>query len=123
MATNTTSRLIQSMIIRQGDIYLVDLNPVKGHEQAGLRPALVVQNDILNENLSTVVIAPITSNLKAKGKLTTSFLSKNTSHLNQDSVALLFQIRTIDKGRLGKKIVRLNREEFIRIKEQLRFVF
>lgn len=112
----------QNMPIRQGDIYLADLNPAKGHAR-GFRPVLVIQNDILNANLNTIVIVPITSNLNAKGKLTTYFLPKIVSGLNQDSVALLFQIRTIDKERLRKMITRLDRDEFIRIREQLKFIF
>jgi mRNA interferase MazF len=55
------------MRIEQGDIFLADLNPVKGHEQAGFRPVLIMQNNILNQHLSTVIIVPITANLKAKG--------------------------------------------------------
>ncbi|MFA6917848.1 MAG: type II toxin-antitoxin system PemK/MazF family toxin, partial [Candidatus Gracilibacteria bacterium] len=91
------------MKIEQGDIYMANLNPTKGHEQAGMRPVLVMQNDILNKNLSTVIIAPITSNLSSKGLLTTWFLSGKTSGLNIDSVVLLFQIRTVDKLRLEKQ--------------------
>ncbi|MBA3046911.1 type II toxin-antitoxin system PemK/MazF family toxin [Patescibacteria group bacterium] len=111
------------MIIRQGDIYLADLNPIKGHEQAGFRPVLIMQNNILNSNLNTAIIAPITSNLKAKGKLTTYFLSKNISGLGKDSIILLFQIRILDKRRLQKKVISLNKGEFLEIKNQLRFIF
>lgn len=50
-------------MICQGDIYFTDLNPIKGHEQAGFRPVLIMQNNILNKNLNTVIIAPITSNI------------------------------------------------------------
>lgn len=110
-------------MICQGDIYFTDLNPIKGHEQAGFRPVLIMQNNILNKNLNTVIIAPITSNLQAKGKLTTYFLPANISNLNQDSVILLFQIRTLDKKRLKKKISALNKGYFSQIKNQLRFVF
>ena len=84
-------------------IFWADLNPVKGHEQAGIRPVLILQNNILNENLSTILVAPITTNLKAKGFLTTYFLTKKESHLEHDSVILLYQIRTIDKQRLQSK--------------------
>jgi len=111
------------MKINQGDIFLADLNPVKGHEQSGYRPVLVMQNDILNNNLTTVIIAPITSNLAAKGKLTTFFLPKEKSKLNVDSVVLLFQIRTLDKLRLRKKITTLGERDFVEIKEQLKFIF
>ncbi|MFH1522255.1 MAG: type II toxin-antitoxin system PemK/MazF family toxin [Patescibacteria group bacterium] len=111
------------MSIKQGDIYLADLNPAKGHEQSGFRPVLIMQNNLLNENLSTAIIAPITSNLSAQGKLTTHFLPKNISKLNQDSVVLLFQMRTLDKGRLQKKITNLGQDEILKIKSQLKFIF
>ncbi|MFH1713108.1 MAG: type II toxin-antitoxin system PemK/MazF family toxin [Candidatus Jacksonbacteria bacterium] len=111
------------MRIRQGDIYLANLNPTQGHEQAGFRPILVIQNNTLNTYLKTVIIAPITSNLKAQGKLTTYFLSKNSSKLSKDSIVLLFQLRTLDKKRLQKKIHTLNPKNFLEIKKQLRFVF
>ncbi|MBI2638856.1 type II toxin-antitoxin system PemK/MazF family toxin [Candidatus Peregrinibacteria bacterium] len=110
-------------LILQGDIYLADLNPVKGHEQAGFRPVLVLQNNTLNKNLNTVIIAPLTTNLKAKGYLTTYFLDKKTSHLPQDSIVLLYQIRTIDKERLKKKVSQLHHDIFHNIKEQALFVF
>jgi len=111
------------MTIRQRGIYLANLNPTKGHEQAGFRPVLVLQNDILNKHLSTVIIAPITSNLQAKDMLTTHFLPKIDSGLDRDSVVLLFQIRTIDKARLDKKIALLSEDLFVNIKQQLRFLF
>lgn len=109
--------------VDQGDIYLADLNPVQGHEQAGFRPVLILQNDILNTNLSTVVIAPITKNLQAKGYMTTYSLAKIRSKLNHDSVVLLYQVRTIDKQRLQKFISRLSVEEIHLIKKQLLMVF
>lgn len=109
--------------IRQGNIYFADLNPVRGHEQAGFRPVLIIQNNILNTNLSTIIIIPITKNLKAKGYLTTYFLDNKKSKLKFDSVALLYQIRTIDKLRLVKFVSRLSLEEVKTIKEQLALVF
>lgn len=109
--------------IHQGNIYFADLNPVRGHEQAGFRPVLILQNNILNTNLSTVVIVPITKNLKAKGYLTTYFLDRKKSKLKFDSVALLYQIRTIDKLRLVKFISRLSGPEIKSIKEQLVLIF
>ncbi len=109
--------------INQGDIYLADLNPVKGHEQAGLRPVLIVQNNFLNKNLNTVIIAPITSNLKAKDYLTTYFLNKQISYLNMDSVILLYQLRTIDKIRLTKELSHLPYDIVAKIKLQMELVF
>lgn len=111
------------MKINQGDIFLANLDPAKGHEQAGFRPVLIMQNDILNRNLNTAIIAPITSNLKAKGKLTTYFLSQKSSGLDRDSVVLLFQIRTIDNARLERKVGRVDPNEVVEIKRQLRYIF
>ena len=108
--------------IKQGQIYFANLNPIKGHEQGGYRPVLILQNDILNKFLNTVIIAPITKNLKAKGYLTTYFLNKKTSGLKFDSVVLLFQLRTIDKKRLINKVVFLNKEIMANIRAQLLFV-
>lgn len=109
--------------IQQGAIYLVDLNPIKGHEQGGMRPVLVLQNDILNKNLNTVIIVPLTKNLSAKGYLTTYYLPKNLSKLKFDSVALIFQMRTIDKVRLKKLITFLPSTEIKAIKEQMTLLF
>lgn len=108
---------------KQGEIYLAHLNPVEGHEQGGTRPVLVLQNDDLNEFLSTIVVAPITSNLTTKGKMTTYFLSSKNSKIKNDSVVLLFQVRTIDKSRLIKKITTLDPDHFQQILSQLRLVF
>lgn len=110
-------------LIKQGSIFMVDLNPVKGHEQAGYRPVIVLQNNILNKNLNTVVVAPITKNLQARGYLTTFFLNSKNSNLEFESIALLFQIRTIDKLRLKKFVGVLNKEVFTELKRQLGMVF
>lgn len=111
------------MQILQRGIYLANLNPAKGHEQAGFRPVLVLQNDILNKHLTTVIVAPITSNLKAKDRLTTHFLPRDESGLDKNSVVLLFQIRTLDKSRLEKKVSLLPASIFADIKTQLKFLF
>ena len=111
------------MKLNQGDIYLANLNPTKGHEQSGYRPVLVIQNDFLNKNLNTVVVAPLTTNLQAKDKLTTFFLPVSDTDLKQHSVVLLFQIRTIDKNRLNKKVCTLKANIFYDVKKQLNFVF
>lgn len=110
-------------MIYQGDIYWADLNPTIGSEQLGLRPVLVLQNNTLNEKMNTVVIAPLTTNTKAKGKLTTFFLSAEDSYLPKDSVTLLFQIRTIDKKRLREKQGSLTSEDFQEVLRQLWHVF
>ncbi len=111
------------MQIKQGDIFLVDLNPVKGHEQSGFRPVLILQNNILNKNLNTVIVAPISANTKVKGLLTTYYLSRKISQLDKDSVILLFQIRTLDKIRLKRKISNIGNDNFKLIKGQFKFIF
>lgn len=115
--------IVDFMKINQGDIFLANLNPTKGHEQFSFRPILILQNNILNENLNTVIIAPITSNLIAKGFLTTYFLDKKTSKLKSDSLILLHQIRTIDKSRLKKKINNIGEQNVTNIKQQFEFIF
>jgi len=108
--------------IQQGQIYFADLDPIKGHEQGGYRLVLILQKNILNKHLSTVVIAPLTKNLKARGYLTTYFIPKNLSGLSFNSVALLFQLRTIDKKRLKKFVSVLDKSTMAQVREQLFFV-
>ena len=92
------------MTIKRGDIYYVDLSPVVGSEQGGLRPVLIVQNDIGNKHSPTVIAAAITSRL-GKAKLPTHIdVYAERFGLVKDSVILLEQIRTIDKTRLREKM-------------------
>ena len=92
------------MDIIRGDIYYADLSPVVGSEQGGVRPVLVIQNDVGNKFSPTVIIAAITSQL-TKAKLPTHIeLNKETYNLAKDSVVLLEQIRTLDKRRLKEKV-------------------
>jgi mRNA interferase MazF len=97
------------MEIRRGDILLVNFEPVKGSEQGRIRPALIVQNNILNKFSPLTIVAPITSKLYSKEYPTNVFVSKEISVLNHDSTVLLSQIRTIDKQRIIKKICSLNK--------------
>ncbi len=96
------------MNIRRGDIYYADLSPVIGSEQGGLRPVLIVQNDIGNRYSPTVIAAAITSRM-SKAKLPTHIdVIGNDAGLAKDSVILLEQIRTIDKRRLKEKMGHLD---------------
>ena len=96
------------MEIKRGDIVLAGLEPVKGSEQGGVRPVLVIQNDDGNKFSPTTIIAPITSKEFSKEFPTNVTISKQESRLNNDSTVLLNQIRTIDKSRLIKRISCLN---------------
>ena len=92
------------MTIKRGDIYYADLNPVVGSEQGGIRPIIVLQNDLGNRYSPTIIAAATTSKLY-KAKLPTHIeLSKDETPLPKDSVVLLEQIRTIDKSRIKEKI-------------------
>ncbi len=92
------------MNIRRGDIYYADLSPVVGSEQGGVRPVLIVQNNVGNRFSPTVIAAAITSQ-QSKAKLPTHIpIMADSSGLSKDSVVLLEQVRTIDKKRLREKM-------------------
>lgn len=94
--------------IRRGDLVIADLSPVVGSEQGGLRPVLVIQNDVGNRFSPTVIIAAITSQIE-KSKLPTHVeLSARDFGLVRNSVVLLEQVRTIDKRRIQQKLGRLD---------------
>ncbi|MCC8160398.1 MAG: type II toxin-antitoxin system PemK/MazF family toxin [Oscillospiraceae bacterium] len=96
------------MIVKRGDIYYADLSPVVGSEQGGIRPVLIIQNDVGNKYSPTVIAAAITSQInKAKMPTHIELMAKDYG-LNKDSVVLLEQIRTIDKRRLREKIGRID---------------
>lgn len=96
--------------MRRGDIYYADLRPVVGSEQGGIRPVLIIQNDIGNKHSPTVICAAITSKLN-KAKLPTHIeLSAGRYDMVKDSVILLEQLRTIDKRRLKDRVCHLDRE-------------
>ncbi|MBI2632725.1 type II toxin-antitoxin system PemK/MazF family toxin [Candidatus Pacearchaeota archaeon] len=97
------------MEIKRGDVLLVNLKPIIGSEQGGIRPVLIIQNDIGNKYSPVVIVAAITSKI-SKEYPTNVFLSRKDSKLDKDSVVLLNQIRTIDKGRIIKKISSLDTE-------------
>lgn len=96
------------MNIKRGDIYYADLSPVVGSEQGGLRPVLIVQNDVGNKYSPTVIAAAITSRI-GKTKLPTHIdIPRVDAGLAKDSIILLEQIRTIDKKRLKEKMGHLD---------------
>ena len=96
------------MIVKRGDIYYADLRPVVGSEQGGVRPVLIIQNDVGNRHSPTVICAAITSRMN-KAKLPTHIeLNAARYHMVKDSVILLEQLRTIDKTRLKDRICHLD---------------
>lgn len=106
-------------MIKRGEIYFAQLNPVIGSEQGGLRPVLVVQNDIGNQYSPTTIVLAITSQIN-KAKLPTHVELKAENYgLERDSVILTEQIRTIDKKRLKQRIAILNEEMMDRVDQAL----
>ena len=96
------------MIVKKGDLFFADLSPVVGSEQGGIRPVLVVQNDVGNKYSPTVIAAAITSKM-GKTKLPTHIdVPGDDAGLAKDSIILLEQIRTIDKRRLKEKMGHLD---------------
>jgi len=99
---------VKGVLVRRGDIFYADLSPVVGSEQGGVRPVLIVQNDMGNRYSPTVICAAITSQIN-KAKLPTHIeINCHQYTLVKDSVVLLEQVRTIDKKRLREKICRLD---------------
>lgn len=111
------------MYIKRGEIYYADLSPVVGSEQGGIRPVLIVQNDVGNKYSPTVIAAAITSQ-QEKSKLPTHIeVPGKDCGLSKNSVVLLEQIRTIDKKRLKEKMGVLNEEEMGKIDTALSVSF
>jgi len=105
--------------IKRGYLYYADLSPVVGSEQGGVRPVLIIQNDIGNKYSPTVIVAAITSQIN-KAKLPTHIeISAHEYGLNKDSVILLEQIRTIDKKRLREKIGCLDKNMMLKVDNSL----
>ncbi|WP_456297549.1 type II toxin-antitoxin system PemK/MazF family toxin [Alkaliphilus transvaalensis] len=112
-------RSVNSVNVKRGDIYYADLSPVIGSEQGGVRPVLIIQNDIGNRYSPTVIIAAITSQIN-KAKLPTHIEIAATDYgLPKDSVILLEQIRTIDKRRLEEKIGHIDEEMMEKVNDGL----
>ena len=108
------------MTIKRGDVYYADLSPVIGSEQGGVRPVLIVQNDIGNRYSPTVVVVAITSQIQ-KAKLPTHLeITAEEYDIDKNSVVLMEQIRTIDKQRLKEKITHIDAELMGKIDEALK---
>ncbi len=107
------------MIIKRGDIFYADLRPVVGSEQGGVRPVLIIQNDMGNRHSPTVICAAITSKMN-KAKLPTHVeIDASRYQLVKDSVILLEQVRTIDKSRLRERVCHLDNEILEKINKAL----
>ncbi len=104
-----------------GDIYAVEIPSSDGHEQAGTRPAIIIQDPQFEKHLPTVIIVPFTSQLKAQAFPGTYLVHPDSeNNLSTDSVALCFQMRAIDKRRLKNRIGKLSSKDWAEIEKQLK---
>jgi len=111
------------LLVKRGDIYYADLSPVIGSEQGGVRPVLIVQNDVGNKFSPTVIAAAITSQ-KEKNNLPTHIeVDAHDCGLAKDSIVLLEQVRTIDKRRLREKMGALDNEDMGKVNQALSVSF
>jgi mRNA interferase MazF len=92
------------VIIKRGEIWLAELNPIRGFEQAGTRPVLILQNNSINRFTNTFLAIPLTTNLRRASLPTSVFLSEGEGGLDKDSVALCHQLRVLDKSRLMRRL-------------------
>ncbi|UXR69108.1 MULTISPECIES: type II toxin-antitoxin system PemK/MazF family toxin [unclassified Staphylococcus] len=105
--------------MKRGDVYLADLSPVRGSEQGGVRPVVIIQNDTGNKYSPTVIVAAITGRIN-KAKIPTHVeIEKKKYKLDKDSVILLEQIRTVDKNRLKEKLTFLSEEKMKEVNNAL----
>ncbi len=107
------------LVVKKGDLYFADLSPVVGSEQGGVRPVLVVQNDVGNKYSPTIIVAAVTSQIN-KAKLPTHVeLRASDGGLSKNSVVLLEQLRTIDKRRLKEHIGTLSETQMPTVDQAL----
>lgn len=111
------------MLIKRGDIYYADLSPVVGSEQGGVRPVLIVQNDVGNKFSPTVIAAAITSQRDKNNLPTHIEVDAQNCGLSKDSVVLLEQVRTIDKRRLKEKMGALDTSDMGKVNQALTVSF
>ena len=105
--------------MRRGDVYRADLDPVLGSEQGGVRPVLIVQNDLGNQSSPTVIVVPLTSRRKRPGQPTHVLVEPPEGGLSQPSQVLCEQVRTLEKSRLKAYLGNVSRETLTRVEAAL----
>lgn len=109
------------MIVRRGEIWLADLNPVRGSEQAGVRPVLIFQNDTVGKFTTTVITLPLTTNLRRAALTSCVAINKGEGGLSEDSVVLCHQLRVLDKTRLQRKLGEISQTKLTEIEDCVLF--
>ncbi len=107
--------------IKRGEIWLANLDPTRGSEQAGIRPVIVFQNNLINNYTSTIITIPLTKNVKRKALPSSVFITKEQGNLITDSVALCHQLRVLDKSRLIAKLSQLSNEIIYELENKVLF--
>ncbi|MBW4421310.1 MAG: type II toxin-antitoxin system PemK/MazF family toxin [Myxacorys californica WJT36-NPBG1] len=103
--------------LKRGEVWLANLNPTQGSEQAGTRPVIIFQNDLVSQFSTTTITIPLTTNLRRAALPICLLIQQGDGGLNQDSVALCFQLRVLDKTRLSKKLGQLRAETLTQLEE------
>lgn len=103
--------------LKRGEVWLADLNPTQGSEQAGTRPVIIFQNDLVSQFSSTTIAIPLTTNQRRAALPICLLIEQGNGGLDQDSVALCFQMRVLDKIRLIRKIGQLSPETIFQLEE------
>ncbi len=103
--------------LKRGEVWLADLNPTQGSEQAGTRPIIIFQNDLVSQFSSTTIAIPLTTNQRRAALPICLLIEQGNGGLDQDSVALCFQMRVLDKTRLIRKIGQLSPETIFQLEE------
>ena len=109
------------MTIRRGEIWLANLNPTRGSEQAGIRPVLIFQTDLLNRFATTVLAIPLTTNLRRASLPSCVLVTRGEGGLVSDSVALCHQLRVLDKSRLQRKLGTVSQQTLSTIENRMLF--
>jgi mRNA interferase MazF len=105
------------MNLKRGDVWLANLNPTKGSEQAGIRPVIIFQNDLISQFSTTSITIPLTTNQRRATLPICLLIKKGDGGLIEDSVALCFQMRVLDKTRLIRKLGQLSFDTIARLEE------
>lgn len=109
------------MTVKRGEIWLADLNPTRGSEQAGTRPVLIFQNNLINKYTTTILAIPLTTNLRRASLPSCVQISKGEGGLASDSVALCHQLRVLDKTRLMRKLGAVSQKTITAIESCVKF--
>lgn len=104
-------------MLKRGEVWLADLNPTQGSEQSGIRPIIIFQNNLVSQFSTTTIAIPITTNLRRAALPICLFINQGNGGLIQDSVALCFQMRVLDKTRLIRRLGQLSPEIIAQLEE------